>query len=358
MSEAHVSPDGDATERDGETLRLAVISSPRSGNTWVRQLLARIYGLEEIPVHFPEEIDWDHLPRRCVIQVHAYPVESFPGLLEQHGVRVVVLARHPLDVLASWLNLVFYSHQEGYCPGGGACDECALVGVLPRSREFMDWACSDHGRLFLCYSPAWWRRPGVIRGVYEEFVADPEAALGRMVEQIGEPPRSPIAEVVASGRIGQKKSSQEVWHFHYWQGRPGLWRCLFPAAEARAIAANIPEAFEWLGYDCDPDATLDGRDADQNWLRLQLDSTREHLRLERMKHRQTLQNLTALRARAGALETELLSAAQPAPPEPIAPPPAPVAAKLPANWRLSLGERIPTGLRILGRRRRRIGKQA
>lgn len=352
MSDKPEGPDYDAADQeDGGVLRLAVISSPRSGNTWVRQLLARIYGLGEIPVHFPDDIDWEHLPRRCVIQIHAYPTEPFTSLLERHGVRVVVLARHPLDVLASWLNLVFYSHQEGYCPGGGACDECTLVGVLPRSREFMDWACSEHGRLFLCYSPAWWRRPGVLQGRYEEFVADPEAALGRLVEQIGEAPRSPIVEAVAAGRIGEKKSSREVWHFHYWQGRPGLWRCLFPAAEARAIAANIPEAFEFLGYDCDPDETLDGRDADQNWLRLQLDSTREQLRLERMKHRQTVHNLSEVRTRADRMEIELHELTQITSSESIAPLALPAVPSRAAKWRLAVGERLPAGLRSLARRR-------
>src|SRR4051794_23102222 len=101
-------------------LRLVVDSTPRSGNTWVRALLGALYGLEEFPVHYPEQVDWANLPRRCVIQIHWLPLDPFVLRLERHGVRVVALARHPLDVLISWLNLSYYSHQEGYCPGGGA----------------------------------------------------------------------------------------------------------------------------------------------------------------------------------------------------------------------------------------------
>src|SRR5262249_13406653 len=64
---------------------------------------------------------------------------------------------------------------------------------------------------------------------------------------------------------------------------------------ARAIAASIPEPFEILGYDCDPEESLEPGRADQNWTRLQLDSTREHLRLERAKHRKTVKDLLIAR---------------------------------------------------------------
>src|SRR5258707_11314411 len=71
---------GDSTkyERPGDRpLRLALISTPRSGNTWARALLANLYDLVEIPVHRPDEIDWENLPKRCVIQLHWYHEESF-----------------------------------------------------------------------------------------------------------------------------------------------------------------------------------------------------------------------------------------------------------------------------------------
>ena len=73
---------------------------------------------------------------------------------------------------------------------------------------------------------------------YEDLVADPQRALERLVPAIGEPPRRPIAEVVDANAIGRKKPDHEVWHFHYWQGQPGLWRALIPAAEALAIALD------------------------------------------------------------------------------------------------------------------------
>jgi hypothetical protein len=275
-------------------LRLAILSTPRSGNTWVRESLAALYDLEQISGHLPNQIDWENLPRRCVIQIHWYPWPKFLARLERLRIRPVALARHPLDILLSWLNYAYYVHLEGYCQGSGVCTECAIVGALPTSETFLDYARGEPGRLLLCYTPAWWDRPGVLRARYEELVAEPEAAFGSLVGQVDEPPRRSIAEVVESTSIRRLKPSQEVWQYHYWQGQPGLWRAMLPAAEARAIAAANPEPFEALGYACDPDEALEGAQADLNWFRLQLDSTREHLALERAKHRQKAKDLAAL----------------------------------------------------------------
>src|SRR5260370_24495579 len=138
-------------DRDESALRVAVISTPRSGNAWVRGLLTALYGLEQVPAHLPQEVDWDNLPRRCVLQIHWYPIDDFVESLQRHGFRIVVLARHPLDVLMSWLNYAYYVHQEGLCAGGGACTECAIVGALPRSKAFLGSATGEPGRLLLRY---------------------------------------------------------------------------------------------------------------------------------------------------------------------------------------------------------------
>ena len=293
------------TPGDEPPLRLAVISTPRSGNTWVRALLARLYDLVELPVHFPQQLDWEALPRRCVIQLHWYPEESFTATLERAGVRVVVLARHPLDVLISWLNYSYYVHQEGVCPGKEACDKCDILGVSPRSDALIDYAGGRVGHWLLSHSPAWWNRDGVLHARYEDLVAEPEVALGRLLDEIGERPRQPIAQVLEATSIHQMKPSKDAWAFHYWQGRPGLWRSLITAEVARAIAAGRPEPFEVLGYSCDPDESLGDTEADLNWLRLQLDSTRENLAVASAKHSKRLEELGCERMLRAKAEEQL-----------------------------------------------------
>jgi len=76
---------------------------------------------------------------------------------------------------------------------------------------------------------------------------------------------------------------------HFWQGRPGLWRHLLPAAEARAIAAAHADIFTALGFDCDPDPALDALAADRNWVRLVGDEIKETLKRNTEGHRAQLQ---------------------------------------------------------------------
>ena len=161
----------------------------------------------------------------------------------------------------------------------------------------------------LGYSPAWWNRPGIMRARYEDLVATQEETFGRLVEQIGGPPRLPLAQTLDEMSIRRIKVDQSVWHFHYWQGQPGLWRSFFPPDEARALAAAHADTFEILGYACDPDESLDGARADHNWIQLQLDSTREHLRIERANHRRTKSEIHMLKLRTDEI-TRSLEAAQ------------------------------------------------
>src|SRR5262245_65691843 len=90
-------------------LRVAVVSTPRSGNSWLRRLLDHVYGFSasdrgELPLYNPLEAPWPDLPARCVIMTHWRRAGPLPALLEEHGFRVVTLARDPLDVLISILH--------------------------------------------------------------------------------------------------------------------------------------------------------------------------------------------------------------------------------------------------------------
>lgn len=306
-------PDKNLAYRESEAqhlLRLAVISSPRSGNTWVRCLLGSIFELEQMVAHRPEEVAWEALSPRCVLQLHWHPNESFVTQLRRYGFRVVVLARHPFDVLISSLNYSYYVHLEGRCSGGGACPSCSTVGPLPRSSAHLDFACGECGRRSYSISTAWWPRPDVVRVRYEELVAAPEEVLARLAREIGQEPRQSIAAMVGSTSIDELKPGRDVWHYHYWQGRPGLWRSFLPAEEARRIAAANPEPFAVLGYACDPDESLDGTQADLNWLHLQLDSTRENLAMARAKHRWTVHDLAAVQAQRDQILAVLWSERQ------------------------------------------------
>jgi hypothetical protein len=87
-------------------------------------------------------------------------------------------------------------------------------------------------------------------------------------------PASPeaIAGAIAANSLENLRATN--YNHHFWQGRPGLWKALLPASEARRIARAHPEIFEGGGCACDPDEGLDHSGADANWLQLELKSLR------------------------------------------------------------------------------------
>lgn len=231
-------------------MRVAVVSTPRSGNMWLRRLLVAAYELEEHSAHTPAEVAWDELPERCVLQLHWHRTPEFVGLLAQHRFAVAVLARHPLDVLVSILHFAPHEPETARWLDGEAGDESAVLGADPASPEFLAYAAGARARALLSVSPEWWDAADA-RVRYEELVADPEAALAGIAAQLGVPTRIPPAEAVAAVRFADLQA--EARNRHFWQGRAGTWRRVLPDAVARAIAAAQP-AVAALAYEVGPTA--------------------------------------------------------------------------------------------------------
>jgi hypothetical protein len=230
-------------------VRIAVVSTPRSGNMWLRRLLVAAYGLEERSAHTPAELDWAGLPERCVLQLHLRRTPEFTALLARHGFRTAVLARHPLDVLVSILHFAPHEPQTARWLDGEAGDESPILGADPTSPEFLAYATGPRARALLAVTPEWWRAADT-RVRYEHLVAAPEPELERVARDLGAHPLVPAVDAAASVRFADLQ--REAPNQHFWRGRPGLWRELIPAETARAIAAAQPAIAE-LGYRVDAD---------------------------------------------------------------------------------------------------------
>jgi hypothetical protein len=245
-------------------VRLAIVSTPRTGNTWLRYLLSRMYGVPETAVHNPADLDWDQLPPGVVVQIHWHHVEPLVGTLRDRRFVVVSSARHPLDVLVSILHFAPREPLTRRWLEGEGGNEAALTGADPQSDVFLRYAQSRRAAALLSVTPEWWADPAVLRVRYEDVVRDPVGQLERLVETIGVAPGAAMRDVIDSCRI--EKLRPTCPNQHFWQGQPGLWRDLVLAGHARAIAEYHKEAFQALGYRCEPDRGLSEHAARQNWL--------------------------------------------------------------------------------------------
>lgn len=259
-------------------LRLAVVASPRSGNTWLRELLTRLLDLEPLAFHTPEEVPWGALPERCALQLHWPHGDDVAAPLHGAGFRVVVLARHPLDVLVSVLNFARRAEDTGSWLGGLGGDEQAIRGLGPLDQAFLDYATGPRAAALLGVTPSWWGRPGTVGLRYEDLVSDTLGELRRLVGALDVTPRRSVEETVGANTLTALRARHAGRGFHFWQASPGLWRAFLPAEVAGLIAEANGAVLGALGYDADPDPKLTAHQADVRWLGLQVDGlTRELL---------------------------------------------------------------------------------
>ncbi|HTI51058.1 MAG TPA: hypothetical protein VL475_08905 [Planctomycetaceae bacterium] len=256
-------------------LRIAILATPRSGNTWLRSLLTSIYGLETIVCDRPEEIDWAGLPERCIIQLHWGAEPELIGTLRAHGVQAVTIARHPIDTLISMLHFsTTWSKTSLWFDGRGGTED-SIRGCLPTSAEFLEYATGPRACALMSISAEWWQIAGCGRLCYESLVNDPETELTSLTAQL-----EPVsAEAIREARDGNslERLKPRVQNQHYWQGSPGHWTQFVPAQPARSIAEVHRASFERHKYSCEPDESLTPIQADLNWFAVEIRSLRQEL---------------------------------------------------------------------------------
>lgn len=247
----------------GRPVRLALVSTPRSGNTWIRHLLGDAYGVPTLARHALDDADWADLPPECVLQLHWPRDPRFAARLRAEGFRVVTIARHPFDVLISILHVAVHDVQSEHWLGGLGGDESVLWGAWPRHPEFLDYAAGPRAAALLAVSRDWAADPDAVAVRYEAFVADPADALARAAASIGPHRAANLAEVAT--RHGMEEQRRRHVNNHFWMGRPGLWRELLPAPEAARLADACRATLQAHGYDATPDPGLSGEAADRRW---------------------------------------------------------------------------------------------
>lgn len=244
-------------------LRIAIISTPRSGNTWLRYLLAGIYRAEQLAVHAQEDVNWAALPNgNFVLQVHWHCTPEITETLQKLGFKIVVLHRHPLDVLISILQFSPKESQTNSWLKAESGNEDSIRGCMPTNEKFLDYSVGPRAKALLEVSVEWSNVPGVNMVSYEDLVQDTHTTLLNLTSKLGAPLAN-IDDVIARNTIDRLRDT--TTNSHFWQGSPGLWRQLLPSEVARAIAEEQKSCFDAFHYECNPDLLLTNETAERRW---------------------------------------------------------------------------------------------
>lgn len=256
--------------------RVALLCTPRTGNTWLRMMIGAMFQMPTRPVVVPDDIPWDDLPDSILISIHWPYDEALEQKFREHQFRLLVLARHPFDVLLSVLR---FSHFEGghHLWLGGQGEESILWGATPRSRTTITYGLSTRFDSLCRVSTSWWERTGVQRLKYESLLLDPIGELTRLAEVFDWEPAVPVKTVVERHSMTGLKEMHPSFSSHLWQGR-SLWKELISTSECEELRAGLIEHLSVLDYATEENPETTPQQADVNWQRYWGLELRERLR--------------------------------------------------------------------------------
>ncbi|UQZ91363.1 hypothetical protein C4J81_18875 (plasmid) [Deltaproteobacteria bacterium Smac51] len=240
--------------------RIIIISTPRSGNNWVRRVLRDAFELRDTSTHNIFDLP-THLPEDLILQIHWYREPTLQALIKDQEFKPIVIARHPLDILISVLHFARHDRSPARWLEGNAEIPADLGSATPASKTFLDFALGWGAENLLCVTYQWWHEPSAIKLRYEDLAADPIASFQSLGEQLGRRPVLDWAEALSKNSL---KKFQSLRNKHGWQGRPGLWRELLTPKAASLIYQRHKRVFDVLGYDI-PAYELTEYEAERNW---------------------------------------------------------------------------------------------
>lgn len=240
---------------------LLIIGHPKSGNTWLRVMLSRLYGYRHgLPANLVVTSDELHRRNPAIPRITAtngwYSYEGAVGALLAVGappdpVRdkpIVFLPRNPLDIAVSWyLQVTRRQSQAKFELINAELDQ-------PIDRRRIDrWTfvrSSAIGIASLCdFLNIWQERvaalPNAITVRYEDLRADPAAQLRRIGRLMGERfSEDEIAEAVRFGAFDHLRQLEQAGFFRQKGLRPGVKGDPQSAKVRRAKVGGWREDFE------------------------------------------------------------------------------------------------------------------
>jgi hypothetical protein len=236
-------------------MRIVVASPPKSGNHWIKCLLAAIYRLAVLEDERKERITaeslpgWltEHFPEDSIIHIHNRCTTPLCDVIDAIPAHLVTIVRDPYDVFVS----MYYWEQERSARGLGR-DQ-------PRPRNAMYGKPLDHEDVvrFLAdgFGPqiakaiGWLHSGRALPIRYEELHDDPVAALTRVTNQIEPVPVERIAAALETCRAERVRQQDEKMAWHVRTARVGDSRDKLSDVHLDVFRSRHAELIRTLGYE-------------------------------------------------------------------------------------------------------------
>ena len=234
---------GPPCESPSPVLRILIAATPKTGNTWLKLLLSKLYGLPvvSLPVSFSAQ-SWPPGGVRWVAHQHVEPTPALLDWAARNAVTVVTTLRHPGDVLVS----LFYYAQWAASNSEmrRLADDGPEMGANVR-----DYVASRRFARQLVIS-AQWLKAGAVGIRYEDLLRDPLDSLEQLATNIAPTTAECIRCAVACCEIGVLRALKGREARHFRAGKQGQWIDVVPPAVLAVLRSDAyyQRILSQLGY--------------------------------------------------------------------------------------------------------------
>lgn len=236
-------------------LRILIVSTPKTGNTWLKNLLSHIYELPIVQIGTTFKlVEMEALGPRWVAHQHYASQGDLIAWGERRDVKFVTTVRHPGDILVS-----MFHHVRKFADRSGPSGRPASA-MLPDGDSMGEHTASFvrdtfHKSLDISLG---WMRSGKTRVVrYEDLWRDPLPALRELTASIREASLDRIERAVELCDFDLMRAVDADPEF-FRKGQVGNWKRALPEDIVRILRDTepYPDQFAKLGYTLQPDDPL------------------------------------------------------------------------------------------------------
>lgn len=240
---------------NSETLKIVVVGTPKTGNTWVKHLLAETYGLPLVRLKAEFDLAEAEAAGSCWIShQHYLPSEGLLAWGATQHVVFVCPVRHPGDVLVSlWHHVRNRKAQEqdssvDYTESAAMLRDGATV-IGEHTRRFVE----NGFHYYLNLSIAWLGLPGVRAVRYEDLWECPIETLRVLTSAILPVSEERLRLALCACELGLMQNLMDPDKKFLRQGGTGGWRAALPNDIKRLFSSldPYPAQFAALGYTMD-----------------------------------------------------------------------------------------------------------
>jgi glycosyltransferase involved in cell wall biosynthesis len=234
-------------------------SFPRSGNTFLRNILYEVYGLNSSTFHresdYPLDENYDSYP---FVKTHELPEHLTPG---DPSIPAICLIRDGRDALCS----MAHHRSDIVAPGSDYLENLRAAIIAQRGSHFGGWSMNVE---------AWCQRAQLLIR-YEDLIADPLGTVERLrlVCDLPEPQedRLPAFEALKFGipKYGaardldvSEEEKHQLAHKFFRRGEAGAWREEMPEDLQALFWSYHGDTMQQMGYRSDGSLAEPDRDID------------------------------------------------------------------------------------------------